>query len=148
MCSTLQVAEVTAPCRFLHRASLKPSDAAPAATAAKGSEGSIASLTEASTLEQHPAVFLQGQATNHKLRTEFSTARLAAFNAALEGKSGQNGPAGSCPARTATWNLSEQLDFIEFLQRQNSHLQVCLIGRSTMWHSRLHQQSMTCLTAI
>ena len=149
----MQVVNVTATCRFLHSASLKPSDAESAATAASGSDAAGAFLTKASTPKHHPAVCLSGQAVNHKRNTQFSNTRPAALNPEqsgrgaqnrlLEGRSGQNGQAGSSAARTG---LSEQLDFTEFLQRQNSHLKVCIVGRSTICLSHYTSGPYTCLT--
>ena len=104
---------------------------------------------EASTPKQHLAVSLAGQMTKDNQRTEFRNTWPAALNSKqsgrrpqdwlLEGKSGQSGQARSNPARTATWNLSEQLDFTEFLQRQNSHLQVCVIKTLAVWQFHMHQ---------
>lgn len=41
------------------------------------------------------------------------------------GQLGQNGQPASEPGRTSTWQLSDCLDFSEFLERQHSHLEVC-----------------------
>ena len=78
---------------------------------------------------------------NHKQRTDSGTSMPAdlkyrqsgsgqtgrgAQNGQLDGEPGHHGQAGASPAQAATWNLSEQLNFAEFLQRQQSHLEVVL----------------------
>ena len=40
------------------------------------------------------------------------------------GWSGRSGQAESAASRPVSWSLSDRLDFSEFLQRQDSHLQV------------------------
>ena len=130
----------TAPCRFLHRASLAPSDAESAAEANK-SEVAKTYLTVAATAEQHLAVNLAGQTINHNLRINSRASRPASLklkqfgsghpgrgaqDGQLHGESEQHAQLRSSPAHPATWNLSEQLDFAEFLQRQQSHLEVCV----------------------
>ena len=52
----------------------------------------------------------------------------SASHSRLTGQPGQLGHTGqpaSAPGRTSTWQLSECLDFSEFLERQHSHLEVC-----------------------
>lgn len=134
-----QAIESPALCRFLHRASLKPSDAE-SVSGADANSAAPASLTSAPIGEQHSALSLTGQEVKGKQGTDPSTSWAAAMKLKqpaseqmgrranirqLSRKPGQHEQAGSSPARTATWNLSEQLDFVEFLHRQQRHLEVC-----------------------
>ena len=117
--------------RFLHRASLKPADAE---SALESGSRIAAAVDNANTAQQQPDARMADQVTKHEQSTEASTARLAALKLQQLGDErlgmgspyraahGQSGQA----AQISSWNLSERLDFAEFLQRQQNHLQVDL----------------------
>lgn len=110
-------------CRFLCRASLEPrhgrSSLAHAASAGAAADSAAAATQQVFSQNAEPAQALQESAG-------MSMAQTAGL------KPGQAGQQGSLLGRATTWGLSERLDFAEFLQRQNSHLQVRTF--TLIWH--------------
>jgi len=115
--------------RFLHRASLNPADAE---SALKSGSSIAAAIDHAAAAQQQPDESMAGQVTKHEQSTDASTARLAPLRLQQlrHERLGMGSPHWAAPgqsgqaAQIPSWNLSERLDFAEFLQRQQSHLQV------------------------
>ena len=100
-------------CRFLHRTSLGPSEAERLLAEAGFSEGATPS-PESKT----PAVMQSLE--DEYVHDGYPPGKLGG----QLGWSGRSGQAESAAFRPVSWSLSDRLDFSEFLQRQDSHLQV------------------------
>jgi len=116
--------------RFLHRASLKPADAE---SALEGGSSIAAAIDHAAAAQQQPDESMARQVTKHKQSTDTARPAPLRLQQLRHERSGKGSPHWAAPgqprqsgqaAQIPSWNLSERLDFAEFLQRQQSHLQV------------------------
>ena len=128
-------------CRFLHRASLGPSEAE-RLLADIGVGGGATHSTDS----KFPAV-MQSLREDH-VHISWLPGKLAG-QLSQSGRSGRSGQAGSAAIYPLSWSLSDRLDFSEFLQRQDSHLQVqeSLTFCGILFAARIYR-SLTALTSM